>query len=85
MGAKEELQELYEFKNMIQMKVFQKFIMEPLMKELNNLKYSYECKTLQEMQTLKGKQTGLSWLIKRLKQIENDTRNKKNEVDSTDS
>ena len=85
MDAKEELQELHEFKLVIQMKVFQKYIMEPLKKEIDNLKHAYDCKTLTEMAELKGKKKGLMFLIDNLKQIENETRNKKNEVDSTDS
>ena len=84
MNPKEELQELYEFKNMIEMRVFQKYIMEPLKKEINSLKNSYNCQTLKEMNTLKGKYKGLMFLIKKLKEIENETRNKKTEIESTE-
>lgn len=81
MGDKEELQELYEFKNMIQMKVFQKYIMEPLMKKIDSLKHAYDCKTVAEIARLRGEKIGLTFLLTLLKQKENDLLNKKNEVD----
>jgi hypothetical protein len=84
MNPKEELQELYEFKQIVEMRVFQKFIMEPLKKKIDSLKHAYDCKTLNEMATLKGEEKGLKYILTLLKQSENDLRNKKTEVDQQD-
>jgi hypothetical protein len=81
--AKEELQELYEFKIMVESRIFQKYLMEPLKKEIDGLKNAYDCKTLVELSELKGKEKGLRYIIGLLKQADNDTRNKKTEIEST--
>ena len=84
MTPKEELQELYEFKIMVESKLFQKYLMEPLKKEIEGLKNAYDCGTLEELVHLKGYNKGLKFVIGILKQTDNDTRNKKTEVDNTE-
>jgi hypothetical protein len=37
-------------------------LVKPLLEKLESLKYSYDCKSLQEMATLKGLKEGLSYL-----------------------
>jgi hypothetical protein len=82
MDNKQEYQELLEAKTMIESRIFQSFIMEPLYKELEKLKCAYDCKTITEMATLRGKSQGLRWLINQLDQIHTDFKNKKDEVET---
>jgi|WetSurMetagenome_2_1015567.scaffolds.fasta_scaffold470939_2 hypothetical protein len=84
MTIKEELNELYEFKIMVESRLFQKFLMEPLKKEIESLKNAYDCDEINELHFLKGKEKGLRYVIEILKQKDNDTRNKKTEVDNSD-
>ena len=84
MTPKEELQELYEFKIMVESKLFQKYLMEPLKKEIAGLKSAYNCESWDDVCELKGKEKGLKFVIGILKQTDNDTRNKKTEVDNTE-
>ena len=82
MSIKEEHDELWDLKLKIESKGFQKHIMEPLYKEIDKLKDAYDCKSLTELATLKGKAEGLKVIIKLLKQVESDLKNKKYELES---
>jgi hypothetical protein len=75
-----EYQELIRMKEMIESTEFQKFIMKPLYEELDFLKNAYDCQSLRELSTVKGKKQGLKWIIERLKQIDTDLKNKKFEI-----
>jgi len=83
MSLKDELNEFYEFKIMVESRLFQKYLMEPLKKEIESLKNAYDCGTLEELIHLKGYNKGLKFVIEILKQTDNDTRNKKTEIDNT--
>lgn len=72
-----------------------KLLMEPLEKELAELKNAYDCKTLQEIATIKGAHLGLSFIPRLISGIEREgqlakekiLKQKKEEseiVDSTD-
>lgn len=81
MTNKEKLEQLYEVHNAISSNPFQECIMKPLFEELDSLKSAYDCKTLSELSTLKGKKQGLTTLIDILKQVERDITNTKHEVE----
>jgi hypothetical protein len=57
--------------------------MEPLKKEIDRLKSASSCNNWEELCELKGEEKGLKFVIGILKQTDNDTRNKKTEVDNT--
>ena len=75
-----ELAELMDIKAHIESPVFQKFIVEPFKKELDTLKDAYDCDSLREMHTLKGKKQGLMFMFKTLKSIETKYKNSDFEV-----
>ena len=82
MELKEELDELWDLKLKIESQGFQKHIMKPLYEELDSLKPAYDCQTLRELATLKGKRQGLKQLIEILQQVDVDIRNKKDELET---
>lgn len=81
---KEKLEELYTLKGYIETKVFQEQVMKPIFAELDRQKNAYDCKTLQELATVKGKKQGLLFLIELFKQIDVNIKNIKYEMDETD-
>ena len=85
MDNKQELDELYDLKIKIQSKVFQNRIMQPVIKELEKLKSAYDCNTTEEIANIKGRRDGIMFLINLLKQTDNDLKNKKFEIDNTDT
>ena len=82
---KEKLEELYTLKGYIETKVFQEQVMKPIFTELDRQKDAYDCKTLEELATVKGKRQGLLFLVDLFKQIDTDIKNTKYEIDDTDS
>lgn len=82
--SKEKLDELFSLKLKIQSKEFQDYIMKPLYAELDKLKVAYDCKTLTELSTLKGKKEGLMKIIDILKDIEVEIKNLKDELEDSD-
>lgn len=85
MTLREEYNKLLELKGNIESEAFQEKIMQPLFKELEKQKNAYDCKTLAELQKVRGKKDGLLFIIKLLKQVGIDLKNKKNEIDDSDS
>lgn len=81
---KEKLQRLYDLKGYVETEAFQINIMQPLFKELDKLKDAYDCESLREMATLKGKKQGLMFLVKRLKEIENEIKNLRYDIENTE-
>ncbi len=81
MNPKQKLDELYAVKRSIESREFQEYAMKPLYGELEKLKEAYDCKTLTELATLKGKKAGLEAMIKIFKQIETDIKNLKFEIE----
>lgn len=84
MSLKEEFNELWDLKLKIESQNFQKYIMKPLYAEIDRLKDAYDCKSLTELATLKGKAQGLKTIIGILKQVDLDIKNKKFELDNTE-
>ena len=78
---KEKLQDLYALKLAIESKAFQENIMKPLFEELDKTKNAYDCESLRELATVKGRKQGLMFIIKRLKEIDKDIKNLKYELD----
>lgn len=67
--------ELQELKTVIDIKngaLFQKYFVEPVYREVEKLKDAYDCESLRELATVKGKKQGLTFFIKLLKQIDED-------------
>ena len=81
---KEELEELINFRSLVQSDEFQKFLMKPLMKELDKVKNAYDCNTLAELKEVKGEKKGLMFVIKTLKQTEAEYQNKKDEINDSE-
>jgi hypothetical protein len=49
-----------------------RILVEPIKAELEGLKYAYDCDTLEEMATLKGKRDGLAFILKFIETIKAD-------------
>lgn len=77
---KELIEQLSELKSYIETPVFQERIMKPLYDELSKLKASYDCKTLGELNAVKGEAKGLKKMISILKQVDVDCKNAKYEL-----
>lgn len=71
----QKLERLQELKMYIESETFQENIIKPLYAEIDKQKNSFECESLRELATIKGKHQGLSWMIKRLKEIDNEIKN----------
>lgn len=81
----EKLSDLLTLKGYIETKIFQDNVMKPLFAELDKQKDAYDCKTLQELATVKGKKDGLLFLIDLFKTIDNDIKNTKYDIENQDS
>ena len=81
----EQHKELYEVRRMVENKLFQKYFAEPIKKYQDALGKSYDCKTLQELATLKGKYQGSDKFFKILKEIDNDFKNSKYDIENSDT
>lgn len=77
-----EFNELLEIKGIIENKAFQDFIIKPFRDYQAKMKPAYDCKTLQEIATLKGRKQGTDLLFDILKDIESDYQNKRKELES---
>jgi hypothetical protein len=75
-----ELQELLDLKGVINSELFKKYFSEPIYRELEELKNSYDCKTLVELNHTKGKYRGLKTFIDIVENIDKKIENKKIEV-----
>lgn len=62
-----ELNQLKDLALIIEQPAFQKWFVSPFKEELDKLKYSYDCKNLREMATLKGKAKGYKKFFDQLK------------------
>jgi hypothetical protein len=83
MDLNDEINEYLEIRQQIESQVFQKFIVEPLRKYQEGLKNAYDCQTLIELATVKGKKAGVDEFFKTLKRIDVEFKNKKNEIDGS--
>ena len=75
MTDKEKLSLLLELKGYIETPAFQEFIMKPIYGKLDELKPAYDCKTLHELNALKGEAKGLKEIISVLKNVEVELKN----------
>lgn len=83
MTQKEHLELLHELKTHIESRSFQELVMKPIFKELDGLKYAYDCDSLRELQTLKGKKQGIKFLIELLKDVDVDIKNLRDELENS--
>lgn len=63
----EELAKLNSLAGMIESDEFQEYIYKPLQAELDKLKDAYDCDSLRELATLKGKKWGLQQFFNKVK------------------
>lgn len=83
MTKQETLQNLIDLKGYIETEAFQEFIVKAVDKELEKLKASYDCNTLEELAEVKGKKEGLELLRKILKQVNVDLKNTKFDLEDS--
>lgn len=83
MTNEEKLSQLFSLKEKIQTREFQEWIMKPLYAELENIKNAYDCDSLIELHTVKGRKQGLTFLIKLLKTAERELKNTKYDIESS--
>ena len=75
MTSKEKLELLHELQAHVESKAFQELVMKPLFSELDSLKNAYDCESLRELNTLKGKKQGIVFLLNLLKQNDQERKN----------
>ena len=80
----EKLSQLNTLKVYIESPEFQTYIMKPLFAELDKQKVAYDCESLRELATVKGKKQGLMFLIKLLKEIDRDIKNTRIDIENSD-
>ena len=69
---------------MIESKAFQDSIVKPMRTFQDLLKSSYDCKTLEELATIKGQKIGSDKFFKILKELDEDFNNKANQLKETE-
>lgn len=84
MTLKDKLLLLSEVKGQIESEAFQTFIVKPMKDEMDKLKNAYDCESLRELATMKGKKQGLQFLIDILKGIELDIKNTRYELENSE-
>jgi hypothetical protein len=81
MNLKEEFDDLWDLKIKIESKNFQERLVKPIYAEMEKLKGAYDCESLRELATVKGKKQGLKFFIGLLKQVDIDLKNAKYELE----
>lgn len=76
---------LRELVGNIESEPFQTLIMKPLFAELEKVKNAYDCKTLTELATVKGKKNGILFLINLLKSVKTQYENAKTDVEELEN
>lgn len=84
MTTKERLELLHELKVQVESKAFQELVMKPLFDESDKVKYAYDCESLRELATMKGKKQGLLFLKNLLKKYDVDIKNLRDELEGSD-
>ena len=79
----EKLDKLNTLKLYIESEAFQEWIMKPLFAELDKQKNAYDCKTLNELATVKGKKDGLMFMIKLLKEVDRQIKNTRLDIENS--
>ena len=80
---KKKFEELTRMVEMVESSEFQEFVMKPIMEEMDTLKNAYDCQSLRELSTVKGKKQGLKFIIEVLKQIHTDRENAIYEIEQS--
>lgn len=76
-----KLDHLFELKAQIESFPFQEFLVKPVLEELDKQKNAYDCESLRELSVIKGKKQGLMFLINTLKNVDQDIKNLKYELE----
>ena len=82
-ALQKEFNELLEIKTIVENPAFQEYIIKPFRDYQSKLKAAYDCKTLPEIATIKGRKQGSDLLFEILKDIDNDYKNKKKEFEDS--
>jgi len=82
MELQEKMNNLIEMRDIIQRPVFQEMLVKPMREYQDKLKNAYDCKSLSELATLKGKKDGSDKFFKILKEFSTEFKNTKNELES---
>ena len=77
-----KLAHLFELKAQIESFPFQEYLVKPIREELEKQKNAYDCGSLRELATVKGKKQGLTFFIDTLKKIDQDIKNLKYEIEN---
>ena len=72
---------LRELRGNIESEIFQEKIMKPLYAELERVKNAYDCESLRELSTMKGKKQGLKFIIELLKRVQNEYNSAQYEIE----
>lgn len=80
--AQTKLDYLFELKAQIESFPFQEYLVKPIREELDKQKNAYDCGSLRELATVKGKKQGLTFFIDTLKKIDQDIKNLKYEIEN---
>lgn len=76
-----KLDHLFELKAQIESFPFQEYLVKPVLAELDKQKNAYDCESLRELSVVKGKKQGLMFLINTLKNVDQDIKNLKYELE----
>ncbi len=76
-----KLDHLFELKAQIESFPFQEYLVKPILEELDKQKNAYDCESLRELSIVKGKKQGLLFLINTLKNVDQDIKNLKYELE----
>jgi len=80
--AQTKLDHLFELKAQIKSFPFQEYLVKPIREELDKQKNAYDCESLRELATVKGKKQGLTFFIDTLKKIDQEIKNLKYEIEN---
>ena len=80
--AQTKLDYLFELKAQIESFPFQENLVKPIREEIEKQKNAYDCESLRELATVKGKKQGLTFFINTLKNIDQDIKNLKYEIEN---
>lgn len=83
MNEQQKWDNLLQIRDVIEKPVFQEMIVEPMREYQAKLEKAYDCKSLTELATVKGKKEGSEQFFKVLKEIATDFKNTKDEIESS--
>lgn len=81
---RKQLAELNDVQLMIQSEHFQEYIVKPMREYQNALKNAYECESLKELHTIKGRKQGSEQLFQILKVIAEERKTIVNELNASE-